>query len=366
MKHPSSKQPWFVVVLLLLAGAARAEVRHPIHFPDLPDHKTLKCDLHMHTVFSDGQVWPPVRVAEAWRLGLDAIAITDHIEYLPHKDDVPPKFDRSYELALDGAKTANVLLIRGAEITRDTPPGHFNALFLGDIDPLATDEFLDAVGAANKQGAFVFWNHHAWKGEEKGRWLDVHTTMYEKKWLHGMEVCNGDTYYPSAHQWCLDKNLTMLGNTDIHQPDLRKQSSPGDHRTMTLVFAKDRTPEAVKEALFAGRTAVWFNNQIIGRPEWLAPLWDRCLRVAAPHLRAKNAVWVEIENVCDVDIELERAGKLGPARLTLPARTVSLVKIDTPTPSEPLELAYTAANFLIAPGKGLPVTLRVAGESKPQ
>jgi hypothetical protein len=355
-----------VLVLLLLAGVARAEVRHPIHFPDLPDHKTLACDLHMHTVFSDGQVWPPVRVAEAWRQGLDAIAIADHIEYQPHKDDVPTKLGRSYELALDGAKTANVLLIRAAEITRDTPPGHFNAMFLDDVKPLATEDFVDAVGAANKQGAFVFWNHHGWKGEEKGRWLDVHTTLYEKKWLHGMEVCNGDSYYPSAHQWCLDKNLTMVGNTDIHEPDLRRQSAPGDHRTMTLVFAKDRTPEALKEALFAGRTAVWFNNQIIGRPEWLAPLLDRCLRVAAPHLRSKNAVWVEIENVCDVDIQLDRVGNVGPTRLALPAGTISLVKIDTPTPGEPLELAYTAANFLIAPGKGLPVTLRIAGETKPK
>jgi hypothetical protein len=93
---------------------------------------------------------------------------------------------------------------------------------------------------------------------------------------------------------------------------------------------------------------------------------DRCLRVAAPHLRSKNAVWVEIENVCDVDIQLDRVGNVGPARLALPAGTISLVKIDTPTPGEPLELAYTAANFLIAPGKGLPVTLRIAGESKPK
>ena len=189
--------------------------------------------------------------------------------------------------------------------------------------------------------------------------------MYEKKWLHGMEVCNDDTYYPLAHQWCLDKNLTMLGNTDIHDPDLRKQSTPRDHRTMTLVFAKDRTPEAVKEALFARRTAVWYNNQLIGRQEWLAPLAERAIRVAAPHLRSKDALWVQIENLCDVDFELDRTGSVGPGKLSLPAATVSVVKIDTPTSGEPLELAYTAANWLITPGRGLPVTLRVAGEKKP-
>ena len=48
--------------------------------------KTLKCDFHIHTVFSDGKVWPDIRVAEAWQEGLDAIAITDHIEYRPNKE----------------------------------------------------------------------------------------------------------------------------------------------------------------------------------------------------------------------------------------------------------------------------------------
>ncbi|MGD8499689.1 MAG: hypothetical protein PVJ86_03535, partial [Phycisphaerales bacterium] len=70
-----------VLVHLLLAPFAAGDVRHEINFPDILNYKTLKCDLHMHTVFSDGSVWPTVRVDEAWREGLDAISITDHIEY---------------------------------------------------------------------------------------------------------------------------------------------------------------------------------------------------------------------------------------------------------------------------------------------
>ena len=75
----------FLLTLSLAALGARAEaqdislrVRTPIRLPDLPGYLTLKCDLHIHTVFSDGLVWPTVRVEEAWREGLDAIAITDH------------------------------------------------------------------------------------------------------------------------------------------------------------------------------------------------------------------------------------------------------------------------------------------------
>jgi hypothetical protein len=71
------------LVALLAAALAVAQVRDPLPVPDLPGYQTLKCDFHMHTVFSDGQVWPPLRVMEAWRDGLDCIAITDHIDYQP-------------------------------------------------------------------------------------------------------------------------------------------------------------------------------------------------------------------------------------------------------------------------------------------
>lgn len=97
----------------------------------------------------------------------------------------------------------------------------------------------------------------------------MHTIFYEKKWLHGMEVCNGDSYYPSAHKWCLEKGLTMLGNSDIHAPDINDWTTPEEHRTLTLVFVKEATLNGLKEPLFAGRTAVWHQSQMIGRPEGL-------------------------------------------------------------------------------------------------
>lgn len=351
----------WALVLLLSVPAVAADVRREVQFPDLPEYQTLVCDLHMHTVFSDGSVWPQVRVAEAWRQGLDAIAITDHIEYQPHKDDLPTKHGRSNELAAGAARQANLLFPAGAEITRDTPPGHFNAIFLEDVGAIDTPDFVEAVKRANEQGAFVFWNHQAWKGEEAGRWLEVHTTLYENGWLHGMEVCNGDSYYPSAHQWCLDKNLTMLGNTDIHAPDLLVKSAPDSHRTLTLVFVKERTVDGLKEALRQRRTAVWFNDQIIGRQEWLEPLLARSVAVAKPHLRSKEAVWFEIRNSSDVDVKLKRTGNVGPAELVLPAQSTSMAKIGTSKPDEPIELAYEVTNFLIAPNAGLPVTWRVEG-----
>ena len=351
-----------LAVLAISSACLAQEPRYDGCFPDVPDYKTLVCDLHMHTVFSDGNVWPTVRVDEAWRQGLDVMAITDHIEYQPHKKDLPTNHNRSNELAAGTAKVHNLILLRGAEITRDTPPGHYNALFLKDVNPLDTKEFLDAIGAANEQGAFVFWNHHDWKGPERGNWTDLQTTMLEKKWLHGMEIANGDSYYPRAHQWCLDRDLTMVGNTDIHTPDLRTKSEPDDHRSMTLVFAKDRTADSVKEALFAKRTAVWFEDKLIGREDVLAPLFAASVEVRPVHFRDGASVYFEIKNLSSIDIHLERTGKLGPVILNLPAKATTLVKAVVRDAKPPYELKYTAKNFLIAPEKGLPVTLTVAGE----
>ena len=82
-----------------------------LDIPDLDNYQTLKCDFHIHTVFSDGLVWPTVRVDEAYAEGLDAIALTEHIEYRPHKQDIQADHNRSYELIKQYAKDKDVILI---------------------------------------------------------------------------------------------------------------------------------------------------------------------------------------------------------------------------------------------------------------
>ena len=51
-----------LLVNLLFAAFALGQSRREINFPDILGYKTLKCDLHMHTVFSDGMVWPPAQI----------------------------------------------------------------------------------------------------------------------------------------------------------------------------------------------------------------------------------------------------------------------------------------------------------------
>jgi 3',5'-nucleoside bisphosphate phosphatase len=345
-------------LLMLVLPAATAQTRREIQVPDLPGLRTLVCDFHMHTVFSDGTVWPTVRIDEAWRTGLDAIALSDHLEYQPHAADLPTNHHRPFQLCEQRAKEHGLILIRAAELTRATPPGHFNALFVNDFKPLETRDLFESIRQANQQRAFVFWNHHDWQGPEAGEWLDIHQQLFDGKLLHGMEVANGGRYFPRAHRWCLDKNLTMLGNSDIHPPDLRAESTSSDHRTCTLVFASGEGAESIRQALAAGRTAVWFGDRVIGRREWLAPLFDACVEVDKPHLRAGNDVWVRVRNRSPFDLKLTRTAGPGPERIELAAKTVSLMKVRLPGDDAATEFAYTVDNFLIGPGIGLPVVHR--------
>ncbi len=50
------------------------------------------------------------------------------------------------------AENLNILLIRGAEITRKMPPGHLNALFLDDNNLLEDEDPMRQIEAAVKAG----------------------------------------------------------------------------------------------------------------------------------------------------------------------------------------------------------------------
>jgi hypothetical protein len=358
-----------VFVPLATSSLPRPElrVRRSVRIPDIPGFRTLKCDLHIHTVFSDGSVWPDVRSEEAWREGLDAIAITDHIEYQPHADDLPTSHDRAFDIARPHGNQLGVTVIRGSEITRDMPPGHLNGIFLRSSEPLETETWRDALRAAHDQGAFIFWNHPGWTGQQPdgvARWYPEHTELVEKKILHGIEVVNERSYYPEAHRWCLEKDLAIISNSDIHAPlNLDYLVHEGDHRPMTLVFAKDASPESIREALFARRTAAYSGNMLVGREEFLRPIFERSIAVLTPRVTLKpgGRALVQIRNDSDLRFELagggSEAGVTAPTDVVLSANRTSLVSIEADEEARPgvvrLTAAYAVGNVLIAPERGL-------------
>jgi hypothetical protein len=360
-------------LLASLASGQDLRVRRAVRIPDIPGYRTLKCDLHTHTVFSDGSVWPDVRAEEAWREGLDAIAITDHIEYQPHAEDLPTNHDRSYDIAKPHGDQLSLTVIRGSEVTRDMPPGHLNAIFLRSSVPLETETWRDALKAAHEQGAFIFWNHPGWTGQQPdgiARWYPEHTELVEKGLLDGIEVVNGRFYDPEAHRWCLEKDLAILSSSDIHAPlNLDYLVHEGDHRPMTLVFAKDTSAEAIHEALIDRRTAAYSGKMLIGKEEFLRPIFESSIEVLNPRVTISpgGEAWVQIRNGSDVRFELTGGGSeadvTAPTNVVLSPNRTSLVIFTASKEARPgvvrLAVPYAVGNLLVEPERGLPFELLV-------
>lgn len=264
-------------LILLLCSAlcllAQGERRNPLPMPKLPGLETLKCDFHMHTVFSDGVVWPETRVAEAWRDGLDCLAITDHDDYHPHKDTVSTDLSKPHAIASPLAARLGLLLVPGIEITKGDL--HVNALFVTDFNATAGKPLLESLREARRQKAFTFWNHPGWKGRLD--WYPEIDTAHKEGLLDGVEVVNFGKLEPQTLAWILPKNLTILSNTDIH--DL-VEIPTGQHReSITLVFAKTRDLAGIREALAARRTVAWLRDEVWGREEHLRPLAEALISV---------------------------------------------------------------------------------------
>jgi 3',5'-nucleoside bisphosphate phosphatase len=336
--------------------------RNLIRIPGFSGFQTLKGDFHMHTVFSDGHVWPSVRVQEAWQEGLDVISITDHVEYTPYSKDVIVNHNRPYELVKDAAAENNIILIKGTEITRNTPPGHFNAIFVDDVSGYLEDRETNAldrqaVEKASAQKAFIFWNHPGWKVnqiEGSYEWVDFVDALKRDKMLHGIEVFNGFGFHKKALDWCVDNNLTVLGSSDIHNL-VKHDYSLGDHihRTMTLVFVRERTPESVREALEEGRTVAWASKYIAGKEEHVRNLFLACVEVKPRFLSKNNRDYYEIQNNSDLYFEIQLNWESGKTNITLYPGSSQVVT----SPSGTKNIECQVLTAFVRSDKNLVVTL---------
>jgi 3',5'-nucleoside bisphosphate phosphatase len=239
---------------------------------------------------------------------------------------------------------------------------------------LATEKWQDAVQAARDQGAFIFWNHPGWPPQLTDgqiKWHPEHTQLLEQDLLHGIEIVNARYYYPEAHRWAIEKKLTLFSNSDIHQPihhDYHLHA--GDHRPLTLVFVRERSVDAIKEALFARRTAVYAGGRLLGEERFLRPIFDASVRVLNPSLtlRGRERGFVQIHNNSDVEFTLERTaepdGMTVPEKVTLAARKTVLAELRARTASgaggaRKIVLPFRATNVLTAPDQPLEVALEL-------
>ena len=320
-----------LLTILAVAGALTASAQltpNRIIVPDIDGYKTLKGDFHIHTVFTDATVWPVTRVHEAIWEGLDVIAITEHIDTRHQKyvnqGVFTEKCDRdfSYELAKKAAGK-QLLIVHGGEISRGMTPGHWNCLFVNSNEALckaaeaedkATNNnnviaMQNGLKEARNQGAFIMWNHPNWCKQapnETKMWKE-HKKFIKDGYMDAIEIYNmACGYTPEGHQWCLDHNLAMLGNSDCHAPFFMEVDYlHGAHRPVTLLFATEKSLEGVRGALDARRSAVFAEGNVYGREQELRPLLEACLKVKRTQFKEKEII-VEFENVSSIPVTLTK------------------------------------------------------------
>jgi len=344
------------LIVVFIAGFGQRKI---VALPDIPGYVTLKCDFHLHTIFSDGNVWPTVRIDEALRDGLDAIAITDHLEYTPKKDFIPVDHNAAWKITEGYARERNLILVHGTEITRKMPPGHFNALFITDASLIAKDSVWDCFEETIRQGGFLQWNHPGWRSQQPDgipRMYDIHRRLIKNGWLHGIEFFNGSEYYPLVFTFCKQNNIAMTANSDVHA--IISEVYAGKeytNRPMTLVFAKEKSHDSLKEAMFAGRTMVYFRDMLAGKEEYAKPFFHGAVTVGKPFFQNDKNVYFEVTNNSDVPFYLINGIPGAPASITLTANSVTRVtlsrKISAP-------LVYDVRNIMTGEKEVLRIELK--------
>lgn len=296
-------------------AVSRQNYRQYLRIPDIGGYITLKCDFHVHSDISDGQVWPVGRVNEAWNDGLDAIAMTDHIEVHKNADIIRCGLNKPYELAKARGDMIGMIVIPGAEITRKKPLGHICTLFIRDADKLDVEDEMQAVEEACRQGAFLLWNHPGYP-DRKSDIYPVHERLIAQGKLRGVEVFNKTESYPRAFDYAVQYGLVPFANSDIHYMSGSIYPVRGS-RPMTLVFATARTAGAIREALLAGRALACFDGNLMGRGEYIGQMIDAALEIREIRQVSKTKRTFEIVNKSDLRFAVRPSGllRLSHARL---------------------------------------------------
>lgn len=366
-------------------------------FPDTKEYLTISTDLHTHSVFSDGHVWPNIRVAEARKDNIDVLAITEHLEYQPHIMHIPHENrNAAYIEAKRSASGTDLIVINGSEITREMPPGHINAIFVKDANKLykfdqkllpeakeliqeraqgaelpeeqmqVIENYalgnlyppLEALKEAKNQGAFVFWNHPMWGSQASdgiARLDEMHKEFITKDLLHGIEIVNTGTYSEEAFNIALDNNLALIGTSDVH--DLIEwdyDAHNNEHRPVTLVFAKERNEASIKEALFDRRTVVVFKDRLIGKSEHLLPLLESIISISSNGYRKGTQILkIEILNNSSANMVLENLSEFNFADsddlISIPKNGKVTLQVKTLEVLNNLDLKFRILNALTAP-----------------
>ncbi len=311
----------------------------------LPTVDGLNCytaDLHVHTYFSDGEVSPEERVKEAWIDGLDILAITDHIEtrrqertwlkflkgYSPDKKGFDPINTRcsrgvhadergivsDLNLSVELARKAafgypEITIIKGTEISREPEHiGHYCALFTKDNNIIYSTDDAQTIRNARAQGALITHNHPGWERLSTA-YTEFEKKIYAEGLIDGIEVTNGKDFYPEIVRRAVEKKLYMVSATDIHATTASIFGKQNFYRDMTLIFATDKSEEALRKAFTERKTLGYCGGYIIGEESLLKKFFLASVTASAAGT-SKKGDKIVLTNHTSFDYVLKHNGRV--------------------------------------------------------
>lgn len=362
----------------------RLEHRQEIVIPKVGDYNVYTADLHTHTIYSDGSVTPAYRVREAWRDGLDIVAITDHIEYRrteremyqfmvgyikeeyrglpkavntniaktkPDERGILVDLNIGYEMAKKEGDKYGMLVIRGAEITRGD--NHFNVLFTKDNNKIYDVDTEKSIRNAVKQGAFVTHNHPKRDKSTETQMTPLAEGLHAKKLFNGIEVGNSLWTWDHLFSYCIDNGYAPISGTDVHGTIAEKFYQGGNenvYRDMNLILAKKCDEKSIKEALFAGRTIAYHNNKLIGKEEYLVELFKSSVDLLYS-CDTDNASMVVLTNKSSIPYEVKYGKKTAVVH--------AMGAVQVPLSKGVDEVEFVLLNLFSGNGKHPKVKMRV-------
>src|SRR5260221_612149 len=212
------------------------------------------------------------------------------------------------------ADQLGMVLVPGVEITKPDPPAalalfaegsqHFNALFVTDPNALnVPGDLMEALRRAKAQHCFVFWNHPRYR-VTRGRWFPPIARAFDAGLFQGMELVNGPDFYDEAYPWIAERQLTILADSDAHDPIPPRAT--GFRRPITLLFARTADLDGVREALTARRTAAWLGDDVWGAEEHLRGIWNGAIVLETPTLGRNGILRVRNTSAIPMRIAVRR------------------------------------------------------------
>ena len=232
-------------------GNGTTTLANPFALKDGDGYEWVRGNLHTHTTNSDGRAEPQERLDGYVGQGYDFLCLSDHYD-ITRVDSVSCPDD--------------FVLIQGAELHPKNPFGgevhHFVALNIHeDMDSQSLPPQL-VIDRVREQGGNIWLAHPHWSC------VNILRDTIPLEGLAGVEVFNSTCRRygrgESAVHWddwmsLVGRVMPALANDDAHA---REQERSDTYLGWTMARVKERTPEAVTEALVRGATYATNGPQI--------------------------------------------------------------------------------------------------------